>query len=271
MPIIVIAFGLFAGGMFVYRKMTDGESFSLEKFLPTMGIGALASIVLYLAAGAMPSLDSVLAQIELMMPGGAPSMTVIISALLVVYNTYMKGTGATTTTTTAATQAATTEQAKSTLAGTGTSTSTETTPVAFEPSPVSPAGKGIILGIYGHSASGGTPSATATFDVNQVPEIFFDIQTVVTGKIMMSLFIDGKSLKDWSEQGVALTTIGEKIPLAFWIPQNYRTVGTHIITIMTGHLTGAQSIASGGTDSKTVWDASQDFGLIFTGTKIPTD
>jgi len=119
MPIVVIAFGLFAGGMFVYRKMTAGETFSWEKFLPTMGIGALASFVLYLAAGALPSFDAVLAQIELMTPGGAPSITVILSALLVVWNTYMKGSGATTTTTsTPAAQATTTEQATALLPAT---------------------------------------------------------------------------------------------------------------------------------------------------------
>jgi len=98
MPTIVIAFGLFAGGMFVYRKMTAGEPFSWEKFLPTMGIGALASVVLYLAAGALPGLDQIFTQIETMMPGGAPSVTVIISALLVVLNTVMKGTTAVATT-----------------------------------------------------------------------------------------------------------------------------------------------------------------------------
>lgn len=112
MPIIVIAFGLFAGGMYVYRKMTAGEAFSWEKFLPTMGLGALASVILYLAAGALPSLDAIFAQIESLAPGGAPSLTVILAALLAIYNQISKGTAPTATVNTPAEQAATIEQPK---------------------------------------------------------------------------------------------------------------------------------------------------------------
>jgi len=91
MPIVVIGFGLFAGGMFAYRKLTAGETFSWQKFLPTMGIGAIASFGLYLATGALPALDAVFVQIDTLMPGGAPSVSLVIAALLAVWNQISKG------------------------------------------------------------------------------------------------------------------------------------------------------------------------------------
>jgi hypothetical protein len=96
MPIIVVGFGLFAGAMFVYRKMTAGEPFSLEKFLPTMGYSALAALFLYVTIGAIPGLDAIATQIELIAPGGAPSITVIIAMLLAIYNAFTKTTTAAT-------------------------------------------------------------------------------------------------------------------------------------------------------------------------------
>lgn len=104
MPMIVIAFGIFAGAMYFYRKMTAGETFSYEKFALTMGYGAIASLVLYLAAGALPSVDQVIAEIEVLAPGGAASVTALISAFLVIYNAatkYFTGKSSTTDTTAA--------------------------------------------------------------------------------------------------------------------------------------------------------------------------
>jgi len=51
MPIVVAAFGIFAGFMFIYRNMTTGDQFSFEKFLPTMGVGAIAALFLYATGG----------------------------------------------------------------------------------------------------------------------------------------------------------------------------------------------------------------------------
>lgn len=256
MPVIVFAFGLFAAGMYCYRKYSAGESFDAAKFLQTMGLGGLAALVLYVASAAVPDVDTIIKQIELLAPGGVPSMSVILAALLAVWNGLSKKvTETTATVSTAATQAATTEQAKASL-----DTATGTTPAYA-------AGKGTILGIYPNSASGGTPSPSYTCDVNQVPEIFADILALVTGKIIYSIKIDGVALKDNQEMGLDLKAVGTKYPIAMWIPQLYRVAGTHIITIQTGHLEGAENTTTGGTDSKVVYDGAADFALIFTGTK----
>ena len=247
MPVIVFAFGLFAAGMYLYRKYTAGESFEATKFLQTLGLGGLAALVLYFASAAIPDVDSVITYIETLAPGGVPSMSVILAALLAVWNGISKKT-TTSTISTATEQAATTEQTKSSLA---TSASVP---------------KASILGIYGGSASGGVPTASVTCDVNQVPELFFDIQTLVTGKLMVAMKIDGTDLKDWGESNLKLNTVGEKLPLAFWIPQKFRVSGTHIITINLGHAEEVPLSASPA-DPNVIWDSSQDFALILTGTK----
>lgn len=86
MPIVIIGFGAFAGAMYIYRKMTAGETFSWAKFLPTMGYGAIAALVLWVGAGTIPDLNAIITQIELLAPGGAPSVSAIIAALLVIWN-----------------------------------------------------------------------------------------------------------------------------------------------------------------------------------------
>ena len=91
MPVIVAGFGIFAVGTWAYRKATVQEPFQLVKFLPTMGIGALAALVVYFASGAIPSMDQIMAQVALMMPGGVPSLSVIVAAILAVYNAVSKG------------------------------------------------------------------------------------------------------------------------------------------------------------------------------------
>jgi hypothetical protein len=257
MPMIVLAFGLFAGGMYYYRKVTAGETFDQTKFLQTIGLGALAAFVLYVGTLTIPDVNTIVTYIETLAPGGIPSMSAILAALLVVFNSLFKsGTTAATTTSTAATQAATTEQAKASL-----ETTTGTTPSYA-------AGKGTFLGIYGNSVSGGTPAPSFTCDVNQIPEIIAEIVTLVSGKLVCSVKIDGMPLKDCQEITLNLKEPGIKNWLPMWIPQAYRTPGSHIITIQTGHLEGAAtSITGGSLDSKIVYDGAVDFALIFTGVK----
>jgi len=260
MPVIVFAFGLFAAGMYLYRKYTAGEEFNATKFLQTMGLGGLAALVLYFASAAVPDVDAIITQIELLAPGGVPSMSVILAALLAVWNGLSKKvTSTAATTSTAAAQAATTEQAKASLA-------TETTSVTGT-TPSYAAGKATILGIYGNSVSGGTPAPSFTCDVNMVPEIIAEVMTIVSGKLVCSLKIDGMPLKDCQEIVLNLNDVGKKNWIPMWIPQAYRTVGSHIITIQTGHLEGAENIATGGSDSKIVYDGAVDYSLVFTGTK----
>jgi hypothetical protein len=148
--------------------------------------------------------------------------------------------------------------------------STAAAPAAdFKATPEFPAGKAIITGIYTDSASAHVPAAVVTVDVNQVPELFAEFQALVTGKVIYSIQIDGNDLKDCQEEGINLTKVGDKVPIAFWIPQKYRTVATHIITIRQGHLEGAENTTTGGSDSVVVYDTTETFALIMTGTKTP--
>jgi hypothetical protein len=262
MPVIVFAFGLFAAGMYCYRKYSAGESFDAAKFLQTMGLGGLAALVLYVASAAVPDVDTIIKQIELLAPGGVPSMSVILAALLAVWNGLSKKvTETTATVSTAATQAATTEQAKASLATAPVTSEVTGTTASYA------AGKATFLGIYANSVSGGTPTPSLTFDVNQIPEIIAEVMTLVTGKLVCSVKIDGQPLKDCQEITLNLTEVGKKNWLPMWIPQAYRTAGTHILTIQTGHLEGAENITTGGTDSKIVYDGAVDYSLVLTGTK----
>jgi hypothetical protein len=183
-------------------------------------------------------------------------MSAILAALLAVWNWFSKSLSGTATTNTASAQAASTEQAKASL---------ETTVTGTTPSYA--AGKGNVLGIYPNSASSGTPAASYTCDINQVPEMFADILCLVTGKLIYSIFIDGSELKDCQKLGMDLKAVGTKYPVAFWIPQAYRTAGTHLITFKTGHMEGAENISTGGSDSTVVFDGAVDFSLVITGTK----
>ncbi|MDP3563814.1 MAG: hypothetical protein Q8R70_04930 [Methanoregula sp.] len=253
MPIVVIAFGLFAGATFVYRKMTAGEAFKLEKFLPTMGIGGIAAFALYLASGTFPSIDTLLTQIELMAPGGVPSITVILAALLAIYNSLVKSAAATPITTPAK-QAATVEQAKSGLE--------KTTEGAL------PDAKVNVLGIYGDSAAAHVPGPSFTCDVNQVPQLFADLKVLATGNGFYSIFIDGTPLKDNAMQNFRATVAGAILPISFWIPQKFRTTDQdHIITITTGAETTADFGLSNDKEEIPITFTSQNFGLKFTGTK----
>lgn len=260
MPVIVFAFGLFAGATYFYRKYTAGESFDATKFLQTMGLGALASLVLYFASAAVPDVDAIITYIETLAPGGVPSLSVILAALLAVWNGITKNVSATPATSTAATQAATTEQAKSTLATAAVSSEVTGTTASYA------AGKATFLGIYANSVSGGTPTPSLTFDVNMIPEIIAEVMTLVTGKLVCSVKIDGQPLKDCQEITLNLAEVGKKNWIPMWIPQAYRTAGTHILTIQTGHLEGAENIQTGA-DSKIVYDGAVDYSLILTGVK----
>lgn len=265
MPVIVIGFGIAGGLLFAYRNVTAGETFKAEKFLPYMGYGALAAAVLYIGSAAFPTLDQVLTYIETLAPGGVPSGSAIIAAILVIYNAAVKAKiGSTTTTTaatTASTQAATTEQVKTSLTTTPASSEVTGTTASYA------AGKATFLGIYANSVSGGTPTPSLTFDVNMVPEIIAEVMTLVTGKLVCSVKIDGQPLKDCQEITLNLSEVGKKNWLPMWIPQAYRVAGTHILTIQTGHLEGAENIAAGGSDSKIVYDGAVDYSLVLTGTK----
>ncbi len=130
-----------------------------------------------------------------------------------------------------------------------------------------PDAKVTVIGIYGDTASGNIPGPSYTCDVNQVPELFADLQVLVTGSGFYSIFIDNAPLKDNAMQNFKATTIGEKIPISFWIPQKYRVPGDHIVTITTGAETTNDFGLNDGKAEIPVVFTSQNFGLKFTGVK----
>lgn len=130
-----------------------------------------------------------------------------------------------------------------------------------------------ILGIYGDSAYAHPPAPMASFDVNQVPEMFFDYLPKQNGEVVFCVEIDGVELKDCSEQGtnVEIETDPKQIArraFPFWIPPQYRTVGNHVVTVKAGHVETYRNLLLQSC-VRPVWDISQNFTLTFTG--IPAD
>lgn len=248
LPLVAVA--LYAVVMFLYRKWTAGESFDLNKILQALGLGALATAALYVANGVVPEVNTVIEYMTQYAGGNEAGLAAIGAAMWGLFDQYIlrgKATGTALITSVSSTTPV-----------------TITTPTVGSPSFA--AGLATILGIYGGSASGNTPAPSFTCDVNQVPQMFYDLLTVSTGKVMLSVAIDGTPLKDCEEDGIDLQDIGTKTPRPFWIPQKFRTVGSHVLTIKMGHLEGPQALAGAG-DSKPVWDSSASFALTFTGTK----
>nr|WP_321349769.1 hypothetical protein [uncultured Methanoregula sp.] len=239
--------GIAATGFFKARA--SGEAFDPSKFLITVILGAVVGAGIG-ASGGQVTDTSVNTQVaELATLGLAGFVTYILQT----FGKLVWNSNSSTASSVPATQAATTEQAKSTLATAAATTSNNDN-----------SGKVTILGIYGDSASSKTPSPSITCDVNQVPMLFFDAQTLVSGLVMMKMTIDGEDLKDWSEKGYRFGDVNTKVPFDFWIPQKYRVAGTHILKVWLGHQEGSTTTS---TEPKTIYDSGQEFALIFTGKK----
>lgn len=130
-----------------------------------------------------------------------------------------------------------------------------------------PDGSVTVLGIYGNSASSATPQPSFACDVNQVPMIFADFKCLVTGSGIYSILIDGAPLKDNEEMAFKVNTVGATMPRDFWIPQKYRTVGTHTLTFITGNMHYVTPGASNDKETKFVAANTQTFNLVLTGVK----
>lgn len=130
-PMVLIAFGLYVAGMYLYRKTQSGETFVWEKALPTMGIGALVAVFLYLVSGAIPSFDSVLAGIEGILPGGNVSMTALMAVVFGIIQQLLKGGGNAGSTSTPSTPVPTTTG--TTAPTVPTTPSTTPTPTVWNP------------------------------------------------------------------------------------------------------------------------------------------
>jgi len=128
-----------------------------------------------------------------------------------------------------------------------------------------------ILGLYGHSAYHYPPQPEVSFDVNQIPEIFFDYLPKVDGPIVFGVEIDGNELKDCQSDGTNVSVVTEdnevkRRAFPMWIPQKYRIVARHVITVKTGHVETYRDFFLR-LRERVAWDTRKDFGLTFTGTK----
>lgn len=145
----------------------------------------------------------------------------------------------------------------------------------------SPRGEVNLLGIYGHSAYNSLPADKATFDVNQVPMMFFDYTPTKKGVIMLGVMVDGDFLKDFSDHGeMGVHTnvdpaLLEKAQVKrraqdFWIPQKNRTPGNHEIKLLAGYTEEYKDFLFR-TKTRTVWNTTRTCTLTLTGTKRSGD
>jgi len=67
-PLLLISGLVYGVAMWIVRKIQAGEKFDANKILQTMGIAAIAGATLYLATGAIPSLDALLTQMATIAP-----------------------------------------------------------------------------------------------------------------------------------------------------------------------------------------------------------
>jgi hypothetical protein len=118
-----------------------------------------------------------------------------------------------------------------------------------------PVGQVDVLGIYGHSAYHDQPADTATFNVNQVPRLFFNVLVRKPGKVMFGILYDGMPLHNYDEFGEDFENVLDMRPIAFLTSKTNWMPGTHKITIKTGH-----DIEHG-----TAWDEFVEFTLVLTG------
>ena len=108
--IAVMAGGIiYVSTMFFYRKITAGETFSLEKYAQTFGYIALVAIAAYITTSAIPDFDAILSQVTA--SNGTADSGTILSLLTVVgawlYKNVLGKISTTTITTTTTTAAST--------------------------------------------------------------------------------------------------------------------------------------------------------------------
>ena len=128
----VLAGGIiYVSAMYFYRRITAGETFSLEKYAQTFGYIALVSVAAYIATSALPDFDSILTQVT---ASGGTGDTGTILALLTTVGAwaYKNVLGKVSTTTTAT--ASSTSVVAATAATTSTNTvTTEATTTTWSP------------------------------------------------------------------------------------------------------------------------------------------
>ena len=244
--------------MFIFRAIQGGEQFNLQKYALTYGYVAILAVITYFATGSIPGVDAVMIQLT-SVPSVATILPLIMAAIFGIFQQGSKIVGSKTV----ATVATTTE----------TSTGTATAPYSGKPASGGDLitgsmfqGRGKLTGIYGGSAAGNTPVNSLSFNINQIPTLFFDVIGVETGTIAMKLAIDGVTLLKWTSNNQSttgifngkVTAVGERMPMAFYLWDNFCVPGAHIVTISIGKF-NAQGLA--------VWDETENYTVTLTGTK----
>ena len=243
---MILLFGgiIYVTAMFIYRKIAEGEQFDLAKYGQTFGYVAIVAVTAYLATGALPNFEEILATI---FSAGIPNLDAILALatalLLGIIQKIFKISAAK-------------QQASQVV--------TPASPSA--PAEVPKYGKGKILGIYGGSASGDTPKPSLSFDVNMVPRLFIDVQVIEAGVAAMQLVIDGIIQKQWNpdQQGKepfidVMFTSGIQ-PYAIYVPGTYRTSGDHSVSIRMGYFDK--------NGQNPTWVSIDNFKMTLTGTKF---
>lgn len=248
---MIILFGgiIYTTAMFVYRKLSQGQTFDLQRYALTLGYVALLAIGAYMATGIMPNFEQILLQLEEGLPDAPALMALMVSVGLGIVNFLYK---------------------KQTQPATPTTTIQPAVAAPAQPQVVAPQtfGIGKVLGIYGGSASANPPQQSYTCDVNQVPTMFFEVEVIRSGVAAMELVIDNIIQKKWMPdmqgnepyQTAKFDPVGARLPYAFTIWSNEVTVGEHSVNILLGYYD-----ANG---QNPTWTSNNQFKITFTGTKF---
>lgn len=241
---MILLFGgiIYVTAMFIYRKIAEGEKFDLAKYGQTFGYVAIVAVTAYLATGALPNFEEILATI---FSAGIPNLDAILALatalLLGIIQKIFKISAAK-------------QQASQVV--------TPATPTAEVPK----YGKGKILGIYGGSASGDTPKQAVSFDVNMVPRLFIDVQVIEAGVAAMQLVIDGIIQKSWNPDQAGKEPFIDVMfnsgiqPYAIYMPGTYRLPGDHTVSIRMGYFDK--------NGMNPTWVSIDNFKVALTGTKF---
>jgi len=227
--------------MWIYRKISEGEQFSLEKYALTYGYVALLAVVAYYTTGFIPGVGDIMVNLTNLPNAGA----LLPAIMAVIFGIFQQGSKV---------------------------VSAKKQAVVPVVSPIPPTstsgGKVTVAGIYGGSAAGDTPQKQLSFDINQIPNLFFDLIGVETGQFSIKMAIDGIIQKKWVPDNQSntgnfvgkVTAVGERLPFGFYL-WNAAVPGTHIITISTGQFDN--------TGKNPSWFTSDNFSITLTGTKLP--
>jgi hypothetical protein len=92
MLIILFAGIIFTTFMFVYRKVSEGQTFDMERYAKTLGYVAILALGSYVATGLVPDFAAILAQLEQGIPNAQEILALATAVLFGVVNFFLKKT-----------------------------------------------------------------------------------------------------------------------------------------------------------------------------------